>query len=301
MVGFTAVNSALLAHNMEEWEDGDGRAGSGLLRKVGRDVAQPVEYAVAVDKYLDAAGLSAASRRIYRIALNTWAWALVDRAAPEGPARRGAEPPIVPLAVLEDAGDRVRRYFAAPDIGSQNADSRSMRTANRELSILRSAIAWWLAQGWITADPTEGIARRKADTSATERNLEIDDVRRVFALRAPLRDQALWHVVHESEATIERILALNVTDVDRGRRRAKDVQWRGATTQLMTLLLAGRAAGPVFLTDRRAPVGTPPADRCPHTGRARLSYRRAAEIFTDATKGLDHEGRGWTLRQLQAR
>ncbi|HZP53780.1 hypothetical protein [Actinocrinis sp.] len=267
-------------------------------------MTQPVEYAVAVDKYLDAAGLSAASRRIYRIALNTWAWALVDRAAPEGRARRGAEPPIVPLAVLDEAGERLRRYFATSAIASQGSDSKGfdshgVRTANRELSILRSAIAWWLAQGWITADPTEGIARRKADTSV-ERRLEIDDVRRVFALRAPLRDQTLWHVVHESEATIERILALNVGDVDRCRRRAGDVQWRGTTAHLMTLLLAGRAAGPVFLTDRRAPADTPTADRCPHTGRARLSYRRAAEIFTAATKGLDPAGHGWTLRQLQA-
>lgn len=264
-------------------------------------MAQPVEYAVAVDKYLDAANLSDASRRIYRIALNRWAWAFVDRPAPEGATRRGAAPPIVPLAVLEDAGERVRRYFAAPDDGSQSTDSRSARTVNRELSILRSAIAWWLAQGWITADPTEGIARRRAESASVERRLEIDDVRRVFALRAPLRDQTLWHVVHESGATIEQILALNVTDVDRVRRRANEVQWRGASARLMTLLLAGRAAGPVFLTDRRAPARAPAADRCPHTGRGRLSYRRAAEIFTDATKSLDREGRGWTLRQLQAR
>jgi len=267
-------------------------------------VAQPVEYAVAVDRYLEAAGLSDASRRIYRIALNSWAWALVDRAAPEGAARRGAVPPIVPLAVLEGAGERVRRYFEMPDRESQSAGARGARgarTANRELSILRSAISWWLAQGWITADPTEGIARRTADTSPSERRLEIDEVRRVFALRAPLRDQTLWHVVHESGATIERILTLNVGDLDPSRRYAKNVRWRGTTAQLMTLLLAGRTAGPVFLTGRRTPVGTPAADRCPHTGRGRLSYRRAAEIFTEATRVLDPQGRGWTLRQLQAR
>ena len=260
---------------------------------------QPVEYAVAVDKYLDAAGLSDASRRVYRIALNTWAWTLVDRPAPEGTARRGARPPIVPLAVLDEAGERVRNYFAARDAGWQSTDSRSARTINRELSILRSAITWWLAQGWIATDPTQGVARQRIETPSTERRLEIDDVRRVFALRAPLRDQALWHVLHESGATIERILALNVGDVDRGRSRAKDVRWWGATAQLMTLLLTGRAAGPVFLTDRRAPADTPVVDRCPHTGRGRLSYRRAAEIFADATRPLDPHGRGWTLHQLQ--
>ncbi len=250
---------------------------------------QPVEYAVAVDKYLDAAGLTDASQRVYRIALNTWAWALVDRPTPAGAARRGAAPPIVPLAVLDDAEERLRRYF----------ESRGARTANRELSILRSAIAWWRTQGWITGDPTERIIRHATEALSAQSRLAVDDVRRVFSLRAPLRDQTLWHVVHESGATIERILALNVGDVDRGRRKAKDVHWRGATSHLMNLLLAGRTAGPVFLTDRRAPAGTAAADRCPLTGRARLSYRRAAEIFADATKNLDPQGRGWTLRQLQ--
>jgi integrase/recombinase XerD len=56
----------------------------------------------------------------------------------------------------------------------------------------------------------------------------------------------------------------------------------------------------VFLTDRRAPSGTPSADVCPVTGRGRLSYRRAAELFTAATLELDPRRRGWTLRQLQA-
>lgn len=264
-------------------------------------MTQPVEYAVAVDKYLDAAGLSDASRRIYRIALNTCAWTLVDRAAPEGTARRGAAPPIVPLAVLDDASERLRNYFeAAAGVGSQGANSRSARTTNRELSILRSAICWWLAQGWITSDPTEGIARQKPDTQIPSRRLDSDDVRRIFALRAPLRDQTLWHLVHENCATIEQILALNVPDLDHGRRRVKDLRLRGTTAHLMTLLLAGRTAGPVFLTDRRAPADVPETDRCPLSGRGRLSYRRAAEIFTEATRGLDPGGRGWTLSQLQA-
>jgi integrase/recombinase XerD len=206
------------------------------------------------------------------------------------------------LAVLDEAGERVRDYCAARGRESHSADPRSARTINRELSILRTAIAWWLAQGWIAADLTIGVSRQRIATPSPERRLESDDVRRVFALRAPLRDQTLWRVLHESGATIERILALNVSDVDpRGRSRIKDLRWRAATAQLMTLLLAGRAAGPVFLTDRRAPGDTPPADRCPHTGRARLSYRRAAEIFAEATRGLDPQGRGWTLRRLQAR
>jgi integrase/recombinase XerD len=30
-----------------------------------------------------------------------------------------------------------------------------------------------------------------------------------------------------------------------------------------------------------------------------MSYRRAAEIFTSATRPLDPAGKGWTLRQLR--
>ena len=72
-----------------------------------------------------------------------------------------------------------------------------------------------------------------------------------------------------------------------------------ATRDLLALLAAGRPSGPLFLTDRRAPADTPARDLCRVTGRGRLSYRRAAELFTAATQGLDDAGRGWTLRQLR--
>src|ERR1700727_59674 len=39
----------------------------------------PVEYAVAVPRYLAAAPLGAASRRIYQVSLTSWAWPLVGR------------------------------------------------------------------------------------------------------------------------------------------------------------------------------------------------------------------------------
>jgi len=42
-----------------------------------------------------------------------------------------------------------------------------------------------------------------------------------------------------------------------------------------------------------------PSDQGPLTGRGRLSYRRAAEMFTDHTQPLDPSGRGWMLHQLR--
>nr|WTA00828.1 site-specific integrase [Streptomyces sp. NBC_00857] len=69
-----------------------------------------------------------------------------------------------------------------------------------------------------------------------------------------------------------------------------------------------RPRGPLFLTDRKAPAGTPTLDVCPETGRSRLSYRRAEEILEENTRlpanplawpedieDLD----GWTLHRLR--
>ncbi|MFE4777236.1 site-specific integrase [Streptomyces sp. NPDC056713] len=51
-------------------------------------------------------------------------------------------------------------------------------------------------------------------------------------------------------------------------------------------MIARRTRGPLFLTDRKASAGTPTLDVCPETGRARLSYRRAEEIFEENTRLL---------------
>ena len=50
--------------------------------------AAPIEYTVAVDRYLDQAALSVASRRVYRISLIGWAWPLVGKPVPSGAERR---------------------------------------------------------------------------------------------------------------------------------------------------------------------------------------------------------------------
>jgi hypothetical protein len=54
---------------------------------------------------------------------------------------------------------------------------------------------------------------------------------------------------------------------------------------------------PGVLTDRRARVQLPPGDLDPASGRARLSYRRAAELFEQATAA--GPGGPWTLHQLR--
>ena len=268
-------------------------------------MVRPVEYAVAVERRLEAAGLSDGSRRIYRIALVSWAWPMVGRATPTGAARRRASPPVVPLNLLDDPVCAARLRAAC----AQRATVTDPRTLSRELSILRGALRWWREQGWISTDPLAGTEPLAPDPpAAAPVRLGDDRIRAVLALRAPLREQALWHLLHDSGASIERVLALNIVDLDLNRRRGRtgrgagrtELRWGPRTGRLLSLLLLSRTTGPVFLTDRRAPAGTPAADRCPLTGRARLSYRRAAEVFTDATRALDPSGSGWTLRQLRA-
>jgi hypothetical protein len=272
-------------------------------RAAGGIATAPVEYAVAVDRYLNEASLSTASRRVYRISLTSWAWALVGQPAPQGAERRGAVPPVVPLALLDqpDAGDRLAAALADRELVSD------VRTVNRELSALRSAVGWWQEQRWISRDPTAGL-RHRPGPAAPVAPLTRGQVAGLFRATAGLREHAFWRVIYDSAAHSGDVLALDAGRLDlRGGRAlagptagpADWIRWRDGTGQLLGWLLAGRTYGPVFLTDRRAPAGTAPADTCPVTGRARMSYRRAAELFTAATRPLDPAGRGWTLGQLR--
>ena len=261
----------------------------------------PVEYAVAVEDYLGRAVLGAASRRVYRISLTGWAWPLVGKPVPRGAARRGAVPPIVPLALLDDPGTG-RRLGAAVAERAEQADAR---TVNREVSALRSAAGWWLDQGWIHADPAAGLRHRPPAALAAP--LDPAQVEEVLRLAVSLREHALWRLLHDSGAGAVRVLALDVDHLDLARHRTRfrpgdwpgaGIAWQEATSQVLHWLLAGRTSGPVFVTGRRARATCAAADRCRLTGQARMSYRRAAELFTTLTRPLDPAGRGWTLHQL---
>src|SRR6266487_3216861 len=111
------------------------RPGSPTVRACSPGPA-PVEYAVAVDHFLASASLGAASRRVYRISLSSWAWPLVGRQPPRGASRRRATPPVVPLALLDRA--ETGQVLAAAT--ADRARAADVRTVNRELSALRSAV-----------------------------------------------------------------------------------------------------------------------------------------------------------------
>jgi hypothetical protein len=264
----------------------------------------PVEYAVAVDRYLAEASLGPASRRVYRISLTGWAWALVGRQVPNGPLRRGAAPPVVPLALLDS--DEAGARLAAALAGRRKA--ADARTVNRELSALRSAAGWWQEQQWIGRDPTTGL-RNQGGHAEPVPPLTDGQVAELFRAPTALREQAFWRVLYDSGAQVDAVLAIDAGRLDLADATAPAtpgspaggwIRWRQGTSELLSWLLAGRRDGPVFLTDRRAPASAAPADVCPVTRRARMSYRRAAEIFTATTRPLDLAGRGWKLNQLRA-
>lgn len=294
-------------------------------RAAAERTAAPVEYGVAVDRFLAAARISAASRRVYRVALSTWGWLLVDRVPPSGAARRGAQSPVILLSRL-DGTDGARNAVRALNRRALMVDRR---TFAREASILRNAAHWWAARGWIRADAEAAVKAYVpppaaapspdaasplgaplviASPAAASPALDAHRVEAVFRLHAPLREQALWRLVHESGAPVEHLLALDASDLDLTRRSVRQravprpadrISWGPLSAELLPLLTIGRTTGPVFLTERRAAAHVPKADRCPYTGRARLSPRRAAELFQSATSALDPSGRGWNLRDLR--
>lgn len=101
--------------------------------------APPTSYTAAVERYLTGAGVAKSSARIYRISLTTWGWMLTGEAAPTGPARRGAKPPVFPVAAIDDPA--LPEVLA--ELAATRADAMDADTVNRELSIARKAIGWW--------------------------------------------------------------------------------------------------------------------------------------------------------------
>ncbi|MDP9794352.1 RNA polymerase sigma factor (sigma-70 family) [Catenuloplanes nepalensis] len=163
-------------------------------------------------------------------------------------------------------------------------------TWNRHRATIRSFAAWAGAPGLAA-----GLERR-ADTRTPAEVLKPDAVAALCADGDhPLRERALWLLLHESGATVAAALGLDVQDLDLDDRRApgKGVTWRSGTARLLPELIGGRTRGPLFLAGRRpGPARTPAdaADLCPETGRRRLSYERAEYLCKRAT--------GATLRRF---
>jgi integrase len=179
----------------------------------------------------------------------------------------------------------------------------SPATWNRVVATLRSFTSYALRQGWLNGEVTQGLERRRVAEDHT-RSMPREELDRLFTRRdVNLRDRALWRMLYETGARANEVLNLNVEDVDLDAKRAITVRKGGdrdvlhfqtGSARLLPKIIDGRTSGPLFLSETvpagsRAPAAS---DRDPVTGRARLSYRRAAEVFSAAAPGR-------TLHQLR--
>ena len=178
---------------------------------------------------------------------------------------------------------------------------------NRVVATLGSLFAYTIRQGWTPLSRAAGLERRRLRSGprdhARTRAIPEAELLAFLAADHPVRDKTLWWLLYESAARAEEVLALNVEDLDLAHRRAvvigkggraELIGWETKTARLLPRLLHQRREGPLFLADiAPAPARQPAlADLDADSGRARLSYRRAAEVFKLASGGA-------TLHQLR--
>lgn len=177
------------------------------------------------------------------------------------------------------------------------------RTWNRHVATMRSFLSWCRDHGWPAGDLRMPAARRPV-TADDSKAIPLAELKRLWNNRdTPLRERALWRLLYDSASRTETVLGLDVPDLDlasrQARARVKDghiqlLHYQTAAARLLAELTVGRESGPVFLTQRRAAShrATATADLDPASGRARLSYEMAEQLFKQ------HSG-GATLHQLR--
>lgn len=234
--------------------------------------------AQAVDRFLSQPDLAPSTISSYRQTLDVLT------------AEVGPSVPVEELSAVDLAEVATRRWACA-----------APATWNRQVATIGSFAAFARARGW-WGDGGSGLSRRREHPDRT-RAIPTGELERLWHRRdVALRDRALWRLLYESAARASEILSLDLADLDIDNKRAKVVSKGGAvewvffgasSARLLNRLVAARGAGPVFLAERRPAPARAPAqvDLDPSTGRARLSYRRAEEVFHDTT--------GWTLHQLR--
>ena len=218
-------------------------------------------------------------------------------------------------ALADDVGHRplgsigratIERHLRARYAG------RATATVNRHLAAISAMFSWAAEIGILDTSPAAGIRRRRQtrsrQTEAATRPIGLDELQALWGdSRHDTRDQVLWRLLYDSAARASEVLGLNIEDLDLARRRgtvigkggdAETIQWSADTARVLPALMRWhhlrRESGPLFVSNRRLryTAGVPARDLCPLTGRNRLSYGRAAEIFKAASGGR-------TLHQLR--
>ncbi|WP_234364998.1 hypothetical protein [Streptomyces sp. RTd22] len=202
--------------------------------RVVRLSAPPSSYTAAVERYLTGAGIAKPSARIYRIPLTTWGWMLTGEPPPTGPARRGAKPPVFPVAAIDDPALPVGLGRAGGGAGGRDGRRHRQPGAVHRAQGDRLVVQ---RQGWIECDPTIGIERRPAPPDRTKALAE-NQITALWRLDVALREKTQWKMLYESAARADEVLCFNVEDLypqdKRGRITAKGratewIHWQSGT------------------------------------------------------------------------
>ncbi|MGI8411557.1 MAG: tyrosine-type recombinase/integrase [Solirubrobacteraceae bacterium] len=234
---------------------------------------------LAVDVFLSQPGFSPMTVRSYRQTLGALLSTLDDAG--------------VPSAEQIEAALTLRWGTAAP------------ATWNRHVATVRSFLAYSERHRLLPVIDVR-LDRRREHEDRT-RSIAKPELERIWALRVPVREKALWRLLYDTAARASEALALDIEDLDLANRCARItgkgagsqyIYWQTRTARLLPLLIAGRPSGPLFTTARKARLELAAGDLCPHTGQARLSYRRAGELFKEHTGRTLHQLRHSALTHL---
>jgi integrase len=207
-------------------------------------------------------------------------------------ARLGPDRPLAGIADGELA-------VAAEDLWGHLA----ARTWNRHVATVASFLSWCREHGWPAGDLRLSASRRPV-TGDDSKAIPLPELERLWSRRdIPLRERALWRLLYDSASRAEAVLGLDVPDLDRANRQARArvkggdthlLHFQTGAARLLARLIAGRESGPLFLTERRAAshLVTAAADLDSASGRARLSYEMAEQLFKYWSGGA-------TLHQLR--
>ena len=178
--------------------------------------------------------------------------------------------------------------------------SAAPSTWNARRAAVASALAYFAAEHWIT-DADAVLAGLDREPQPKPDGLRVRDRGDIDALIADrghrLEDRTLWAMLYATAARAEEVLGLDIADLDRPNRRARVIRKGGKhdelmydirTARLLGQLLAGRSAGPVFLSTRVVRNGTVDRrDVDPVTGRRRMGYRTVERRLDTASGGWD--------------
>src|SRR5450759_1105029 len=142
-------------------------------------------------------------------------------------------------------------------------------TWNRNRAAVGSWLAWCAGRQHWDAPGLPASVERRREVEDTTKAVSRSRIDRLCRRRdVPLREKTLWRMLYESASRAGAVLALNVEDLDLSNKQARVtvkggdtrwITWGTDTAHLLPRLIAGRTAGPLFLSEYRP--GRPPSTR----------------------------------------